>query len=242
MRAKHGSRAGRRVAWAIISAATSWFGVTSVAFADDAWFADSIADSASSRETGGGRVRPERPAVFGSAPIAPSVVDHDDGYVYRLPYADGESYPVIQAYGARLSHRGAEYYTVDFGMPVGTPVLAAREGVVVLVEDGHDGACWREGCERLANYVVVLHSDGTTGQYFHLQRGSAQIGVGQVVARGQRLARSGNTGYSNAPHLHFGVYHAELDGTSTALPVRFLTRNGSITTPRSGAYYLNPSP
>src|SRR5690606_40628700 len=101
--------------------------------------------------------------------------DHDDGYEYRLPYADSESHPVIQGYGAKLSHRGPEQYTVDFGMPVGTPVHAARDGVVVLVEDARDGGCWRDECARLANFIVVLHTDGTTGEYFHLERGSPTV-------------------------------------------------------------------
>jgi murein DD-endopeptidase MepM/ murein hydrolase activator NlpD len=165
--------------------------------------------------------------------------DHDDAYLYRLPYADGVTYPVIQAYGAKLSHRGSEQFTVDFGMPVGTPVYAAREGVVALFEDSHDGGCWREECSKLANFVVILHDDGTTGEYFHLQHGSVQVAIGQHVARGQLLARSGNTGYSTAPHLHFGVYRTAADGRTQSIAVRFATRLGAVVTPRTGARYLN---
>jgi murein DD-endopeptidase MepM/ murein hydrolase activator NlpD len=165
--------------------------------------------------------------------------DHDDAYLYRLPYADGVTYPVIQAYGAKLSHRGAEQFTIDFGMPVGTPVYAAREGVVVLFEDSHEGGCFRDECSKLANFVVILHDDGTTGEYFHLQHGSVQVAVGQHVTRGQPLARSGNTGYSTAPHLHFGVYRTAADGHTQSLPVRFATRLGAVVAPRTGARYLN---
>ncbi len=166
--------------------------------------------------------------------------DHDDGYEYRLPYADAESYPIIQGYGSRLSHRGTEYYTVDFGMPVGTPVHAARDGVVALAEDSHDVGCWREECGRLANFIVVLHTDGTTGEYFHLRRGSVQVRLGQRVARGELLAFSGNTGYTTVPHLHFGVYRTERGGETQSLAVRFVTRSGVIREPRMGARYLNP--
>jgi len=141
--------------------------------------------------------------------------DHDDGYLYRLPYGDDVSFPIIQGYAAKLSHRGAERFTLDFGMPVGTPVHAARDG------------------------VVVLHSDGTTGEYFHLERGSVQVRVGESVARGQSLARSGNTGFSTAPHLHFGVYRTGRDRTTESLAVRFETRRGAVGAPRSGARYLN---
>ena len=168
--------------------------------------------------------------------------DHDDTYEYRLPYGGAESHPVTQGYGARLSHRGAEQFTVDFGMPLGTPVHAAREGVVVLVEDSHATGCWSDPCARLANFVVVLHADGTTGEYFHLQRGSAQVRVGDCVERGQRLALSGNIGYSTAPHLHFGVYRTGRDGGTQSVAVRFLTREGVIKEPRVGWRYLNVAP
>lgn len=166
--------------------------------------------------------------------------DHDDAYLYRLPYGDGVTFPIIQGYGAKLSHRGAERFTLDFGMPVGTEVHAARDGVVVLAEDSHENGCPREECGRFANFVVVLHSDGTTGEYFHLERGSAEVRAGQSVSRGQRLARSGNTGFSTVPHLHFGVYRTGRDRTTESLAVRFETRSGSVAIPRSGARYLNP--
>jgi murein DD-endopeptidase MepM/ murein hydrolase activator NlpD len=171
--------------------------------------------------------------------IGAIAAEHDDAYQYRLPYAEQVSYPVIQGYGAHLSHRGVEQYTVDFGMPVGTPVYAAREGVVALAEDSHDIGCWREECGRLANFVVVLHADGTTGEYFHLQRGSVQVRLGQRVTRGTLLAFSGNTGYTTAPHLHFGVYRTEHDGRTQSLAVSFATREGVIREPREGARYLN---
>lgn len=172
-------------------------------------------------------------------PLGHVDADHDDDYLYRLPYGDDVSFPIIQAYGATLSHHGAERFTLDFGMPVGTPVHAAREGIVALVEDSHDAGCAHEECAPLANFVVVLHSDGTTGEYFHLERGSAEVRIGQRVARGQRLARSGDTGFSTAPHLHFGVYRTGRDQATQSLAVRFKTRGGAVGSPRSGAHYLN---
>jgi murein DD-endopeptidase MepM/ murein hydrolase activator NlpD len=167
--------------------------------------------------------------------------DHDDDYLYRLPYGADVSFPIIQGYGAKLSHRGAERFTLDFGMPVGTEVHAARDGVVALIEDSHDAGCARAECGRFANFVVVLHSDGTTGEYFHLERGSVVVRVGQHVERGQLLARSGNTGFSTAPHLHFGVYRTGRDRATASIAIRFQTRGGAVNLPRSGAHYLNPA-
>ena len=172
-------------------------------------------------------------------PLGRTDADHDDGYLSRLPYSDEVSFPIIQGYGGKLSHRGAERFTLDVGMPAGTPVHAAREGVVVLVEDANDLACPSEECGEYANFVVLLHSDGTTGEYFHLERGSVQVRLAERVARGQWLASSGNTGYSTVAHLHFGVYRTGQDRRTESLAVRFQTRAGALAAPRSGAHYLN---
>ncbi|HSC15181.1 MAG TPA: peptidoglycan DD-metalloendopeptidase family protein [Gammaproteobacteria bacterium] len=200
--------------------------------------------AAAGEDAGGARVSSSSQwsAAMSRADVALGRIDadHDDGYLYRLPYGDDVSFPIIQGYDAKLSHRGAERFTLDFGMPVGTPVHAARDGVVVLVEDSHDTGCAREQCGRFANFVVVLHADGTTGEYFHLARGSVRVRRGERVARGQWLALSGNTGFSTAPHLHFGVYRTGRDLTTESLAVRFQTRSGALGTPRSGAHYLNP--
>ncbi len=166
--------------------------------------------------------------------------DHDDDYLYRLPYADNTSYPVLQGYGSKFSHRGLEYYTIDFRMPEGTPVHAAREGVVAMIEEANDRGCWGEGCGRFANYVVILHADGTTGEYYHLQQHGALVVPGERVRRGQLIGLSGNTGNTTVPHLHFGVYRAVEWGRTQSIAVSFQTREGVANRPRVGARYLNP--
>ena len=165
--------------------------------------------------------------------------DHDDGYAYRLPYGDGVSYAVLQGYGSGLSHQGPEHFTVDFQMPEGTPVHASRDGVVVLVEESNSRGCWAERCDGLANYVVILHSDGTTGEYFHLAQNGVLVGPGDQVAAGQMIAVSGNTGYTTTPHLHFGVYGAHTRGHTQSIGVRFRTRSGVVSEMRPGARHLN---
>jgi murein DD-endopeptidase MepM/ murein hydrolase activator NlpD len=175
------------------------------------------------------------PVAIGAA----AAFGHDDSYVYRLPYGDAVSYAILQAYGSSLSHRGAEYFTVDFGMPEGTPVFSAREGTVLAIEDRFDFACWTDGCDRFANFVEVRHPDGTIGKYFHLQRDSVLVRPGQRVERGQAIARSGDTGYSTAPHLHFGVYRVDAGGRAQSIAVRFAVRGGLIGMPRNGARYVN---
>ena len=51
----------------------------------------------------------------------------------------------------------------------------------------------------------ILHDDGTMGVYLHLMKGSVAVREGQRVETGTRIARSGNTGNSTGPHLHFVV-------------------------------------
>lgn len=164
--------------------------------------------------------------------------EHDDDYLYALPYATGRSYRVLQGYGSRFSHKGLEEFAVDFDMPEGTPVHAARGGVVARAVETHTRGCWEDGCGRYANYIVVLHDDGTTGEYYHLKKDGALVEVGDKVSRGQVIGLSGNTGHTTMPHLHFAVYRAAVWGNTQSIPVRFETRDGVVDRPRRGARYL----
>ena len=164
--------------------------------------------------------------------------EHDDDYLYSLPYADGRSYRVLQGYGSRFSHKGLEEFAVDFDMPEGTPVHAARGGVVARAIESNTRGCWEDGCGRYANYVVILHEDGTTGEYYHLKKDGALVEVGEKVVRGQLIGLSGNTGHTTMPHLHFAVYRATVWGNTQSIPVRFDSRDGIVQRPRRGARYL----
>jgi murein DD-endopeptidase MepM/ murein hydrolase activator NlpD len=84
---------------------------------------------------------------------------------------------------------------------VGTPIIAARAGTVVKVENSQSG----RGSNPSGNFVRILHDDGTMGVYLHLMQGSVVVQEGQRVSVGSSLARSGNTGNSTGPHLHFVV-------------------------------------
>lgn len=164
--------------------------------------------------------------------------EHDDEHLYALPYAPGAAWRVLQGYSSRFSHRGLEAFAVDFDMPEGSPVHAARSGIVARVVDTHDWGCWYAGCDRYANYIVILHSDGTTGEYYHLEHDGALVEVGDPVRRGQLIGLSGNTGHSTRPHLHFAVYRAAPGGETQSIPVLFETTEGVVKRPRRGAIYL----
>jgi murein DD-endopeptidase MepM/ murein hydrolase activator NlpD len=106
-------------------------------------------------------------------------------------------------------------YAYDFTMPIGSPVIAARAGTVLLVEERFADGTRRLGEE---NYVNVRHPDGTIAGYVHLTQSGALVEIGQAVARGQAIGRSGDSGSSSEPHLHFHVQRCQ--GCRT-IPVTF---------------------
>lgn len=151
---------------------------------------------------------------FGDHTVDTFTVDH----VYELPYAAGTTQLVSQGYNGKFSHRGA--LSLDFDMPEGTPVHAARAGVVVMVEERFDEGCPSKRCEEFTNEVVILHKDGTFGEYVHLRQNGAFVAEGDEVKAGQLLGESGATGFANGPHLHFSVYRQKMDGR-TYVPTVF---------------------
>ncbi|MBG0853423.1 M23 family metallopeptidase [Streptomyces spinoverrucosus] len=106
----------------------------------------------------------------------------------------------------------------DFAVASGTKVVAAHGGTVVKA--GGNGA--GDG-PAYGNAVVIKHGNGTYSQYAHLSR--VDVRVGQVVATGQRIALSGNTGNSSGPHLHFEIRTTPNYGTAID-PVAFLRTKG----------------
>jgi murein DD-endopeptidase MepM/ murein hydrolase activator NlpD len=162
---------------------------------------------------------------------------HDDRVVYRLPYEPGTSRRVIQGYDTDRSHNGVDRYAVDFAMPKGTVVCAARDGVVVDLRDSCEDTDTDNIETRPSNYVSILHGDGTIGEYLHLQHDGVRVHIGQHVAAGTPIALSGNTGYSTRPHLHFAVYSPADESRLQSHRMTFRTRKGLISEPVAGAIY-----
>ena len=143
--------------------------------------------------------------------------------VYQLPFRAGSVFAVHQAFGGEFSHSSPEnFYAVDLALPQGTDVLAARAGVVMQVQDDfyRNGLDLNKYGER-ANVVVIAHSDGTLGVYAHLDLESVAVGVGRRVEAGTLIGKSGNTGFSTGPHLHFVVQYNDR-GNLKSVPFAFL--------------------
>lgn len=86
------------------------------------------------------------------------------------------------------------HYGVDFKVSIGTPVYAPADGVVTYASFMRGGG-----------YTVILnHKDGYSTVYMHLSK--FDVRKGDIVHLGQIIAKSGNTGYSTGPHLHYEIH------------------------------------
>ncbi len=153
---------------------------------------------------------------------------------FRLPFR-GE-WTVTQAYDGRYTHKGPWRHALDFEILgpdgekyrnegsalgdyhcYGLPVVAAGEGTVVKVVDGI--ADNRPGevntRDNWGNAVVIAHGLALHSVYAHLKPGSIRVKQGEVVSPGTEIARSGSSGRSPVPHLHFQVQRAPALGSPT---------------------------
>jgi len=151
---------------------------------------------------------------------------HNPGAYYFLPFQNGQMLSVGQALGGRITthNNPSSKYAVDFNVPLGTPIMAARKGTVVDIDKDYSEG----GADPLlkANHVLILHEDGTLGLYSHLTQNRIPVTLGQRVEAGELIGYSGNTGYSSGPHLHFVVLANTRTANGSALyrslPVKFV--------------------
>jgi hypothetical protein len=155
---------------------------------------------------------------------------HDDSVRYAFPFGGSDPQVCVQGPREKPTHTGT--FAFDFAMPIGTPIVAARGGIVASTVDGYDeGSAESARFLERSNSVVVLHDDGTIAGYGHLRRGLA-VTEGDRVAVGQLLGWSGNSGYSSGAHLHFEVGIPQFPLTET-IPILFV---GDTEARRGGTY------
>lgn len=169
------------------------------------------------------------------------LAEHDNSVVYQLPYQPGNRFQVTQAYDGAYSHQGANRFAIDWKMPEGTPVCAARGGVVAKVRVTSDRGGDNLKYDRFNNFIMIRHDDGTLGHYCHLQKNGATVKPGQRVEAGEVIGRSGNTGFSSGPHLHFAVVKPRNGLERESLPVQFRTSNPGGETLVIGETYGAPA-
>ncbi len=169
------------------------------------------------------------------------------GFAYLFPWRHGKIHRVVQGYFGATTHLNKR--ALDFDLPEGSSVCAARAGIVIEVKDDSS----RGGPARTflgdANGITILHDDGTWAIYGHLQRHGARVKVCDQVAGGQVIGLSGHTGWATGPHLHFAVYQptdqveAGEDGDfGESIATEFLQPGGRTVAPREGWSYCAVHP
>lgn len=139
-----------------------------------------------------------------------------------LPFEAGETVEISQGFHGTFSHSAAQTWAVDFVAAEGTPITAARGGLVVDVKEDSDEGCGDPACAPLTNYIRIDHGDGTISEYLHLEQDGADVEPGDMIATGELIGRTGNTGWSTGPHLHLHVMGT--DGRT--LPLTFPAFDG----------------
>lgn len=111
--------------------------------------------------------------------------------------------------GIQRHECGAGHCGVDLGGPIGRPIVAVADGIVVHIEHSELGRDGRSG-----RYVRIEHDDGTLTSYMHLDTIIDHLQVGDHVDGGQMIGTLGATAvYSAAPHCHFSLEIPNVPGT-----------------------------
>ena len=153
-----------------------------------------------------------------------SIDSFDDGQhsnldaKYVLPYPVGKTYTCTQGFNSNPSHFGSFYYSVDFGMSIGTYITAARSGRVIYVVESNSDSDQTPGHE---NVVIVMHEDTTYARYVHLTLNGALVQVNQTVACGDTVGLSGSSGTNGGSHLHFDVTKTFSGKSDQTIPFYF---------------------
>ena len=166
-----------------------------------------------------------------------------EGLVILPPFSASEAYSVSQGFEGKSTHHTPDsQYAIDLAMPVGTAVHAVRDGTVMdIEEDFNRGGNNYDKYAHKANHIRILHADGTMAVYAHLDLASVSVRPGARIRAGQKIARSGNTGFSSGPHLHFAIQ--QNSGMQIiSLPFRFRTPEGTAITPEAQQFVQGVSP
>lgn len=115
---------------------------------------------------------------------------------YTGPNYSGYYLKPVANYRRTQGLHGYLHNAIDMAAPIGTPIYASASGKVIIAK----ASGWNSG---YGNYIVISHPNGTQTLYAHLSR--LNVGVGQLVDRGETIGAMGSTGKSTGSHLHFEV-------------------------------------
>ncbi len=130
----------------------------------------------------------------------------DLAHVYKIPFSAESKFPLRAGYGGRAGQSTpANEYMLIWDMPEGTPVLAAREGVVVGIRDDSNEHGLTDEFRSKSNVIVIEHPDGTLAEYVHLKYQGSAVKLGQAVKAGELIGYSGQ--YRIHPDAQFAGAH-----------------------------------
>jgi murein DD-endopeptidase MepM/ murein hydrolase activator NlpD len=137
---------------------------------------------------------------------------------YLLPFPIGSTVHVLQGNNGPWGHTKEIAYAYDFKVPIGSDVCAARSGTVAKIEASFTDGNRTPGQE---NFIFIDHGDGTYSRYYHLTKAGVLVKVGDHVQASDKIGKSGNTGASAGPHLHFDVTEKCPDWGCQTIPISF---------------------
>jgi murein DD-endopeptidase MepM/ murein hydrolase activator NlpD len=173
----------------------------------------------------------------------PATAAPDENFLYLFPFEHGTKHRVTQGYNGAFTHKGLEnQYALDFDFDMSTPVFAARGGLVYDVKKNSNRGGSSSSYNKDANFISILHEDGTVGNYIHLKLNGALVAPGDRVEAGQLIGYSGNTGISSGPHLHFDVQVPTPEGKMRSIPINFLNHDGGAVEAQENSYYYASHP
>lgn len=103
---------------------------------------------------------------------------------------------ITSRYGIR---GGAMHAGIDIAYYCQLDIFAAWEGKVIIAAKGYNNGA--------GNYIQIKHRNGYTTRYLHLLE--IYVKPNQRVAKGQKIGKEGNTGYSSGCHLHFEIWNTK---------------------------------
>lgn len=131
---------------------------------------------------------------------------------FILPVVDEKYQKISSPFGAMrfVNNKVVGYHSgIDFPVPIGTPLIATNNGKIVLAEK----------LTTTGNTIIIDHGMNVFSAYAHMSE--LNVKVGDIVEKGQFLGKSGNTGFTTGPHLHFTISI----GTTFVNPNIFLNNN-----------------
>ncbi len=132
------------------------------------------------------------------------------------------------------SHHGMYEHAMDFLMPIGTDVLAVKDGTVIAVVDSYPDHKANEAHIQFetngsikrndkVNEIMILGEDGLIQHYAHPKYNSSQVKVGDIVKANTKICESGHNGNSSEPHLHFTLFKkGQEEKELISVPIQFI--------------------